>query len=257
MIDDDRRMIRQRFSAAALRYAELADIQAAIARGLTQKLDVRGACVLDVGAGNGAVAEDLLRAGGRVVALDVARGMIDAGRLRLPQAAWIQADACALPLRSGCLDVVASASAYQWVHDLPCAFSEARRVLKPGGILSAVMFSRGTLMEFFQSLERAAAVLEKPLPFLRYLPAEAEVRAAMMSAGFKAFKLSTEKRTTAFSTVTALLGWLKGIGANSLARQFYWGKGLLALTEKEYRARFAQGDKLRATFDLVWIEATA
>ena len=250
-------MIRRRFSDAAARYAALADIQAAVARHLAEKLDVRGAVVLDVGAGDGAVAGNLLQAGGRVVALDAAWGMVEAGRRRFSGTAWVQADACALPFGDKCFDVVASASAYQWVYSLPCAFSEARRVLRPGGLFSAVMFAGGTLAEFFQSLEGAACKLDKPLPPMRHLPGVEDVRAAMRTAGFKSPKIVVEQRKTSFSSVTALLVWLKGIGANSLARRFYWGRGLLAMTEKEYRARFMHDDKLRASFELVWIEALA
>ena len=254
---DGHDIIRQRFSDAAARYTALADIQIALAHRLAEKLGVQGALVLDVGAGDGALAGDLFRAGGRVVALDAAWGMVDAGRRRLPGAAWVQADACALPFGDGCFDVVASASAYQWVDSQPCAFTEVRRVLKPGGFFAAVMFAGGTLTEFFQSLERAARSLGKPLPPMRHLPGVEDVRAAMVSAGFKRLNIVTEQRRTSFSSVTALLVWLKGIGANSLARRFYWGRGLLASTEKEYRARFMQGDALRASFELVWVEAVA
>ncbi|MEI8012719.1 MAG: methyltransferase domain-containing protein [Candidatus Omnitrophota bacterium] len=255
MIHDDRDMIRQRFSLAASRYAALADIQAGLARRLALKLEPQGMVILDVGAGDGAVAEDFCRAGGRVVALDAAEGMVAAGRCRVPQAEWVLASASALPFDAACFDVVVSASAYQWVDDLPQAFREARRVLKASGVFLAVMFVRGTLTEFFQSLQRAAAVRGKPLPLLRQIPSVDDVRRAMNQAGFREFRIMTEQRTTYFSSVAALLGWLKGIGANSLSRNFYWGKGLLALTEKEYRAQFALEDKLRVTFELVWIEA--
>jgi malonyl-CoA O-methyltransferase len=252
------RQLRRRFSNAAVRYTAVADIQTAIASDLAGRLPVSaGTRVLDVGAGNGTLASELVRKGADVVALDVAWGMVCHGHRSSPDAAWVQADAAALPFASGNFDLVVSSSAYQWVDDLTGAFREARRVLKPGGRFMVAMFAHGTLDELFVSMEQAAHSSSKTLPVLRRLHAADDVRAALHKAGFKDPVISVEKRVSGFQDVKAILSWLKGIGANGSARKFFWGKALLAATEREYRLSFAQGDKLRATFEIIWIEAKA
>jgi malonyl-CoA O-methyltransferase len=252
----DKKFIRRRFSDAGGQYRGLADIQSVIARDLVTKACVRkNASILDVGAGDGVLAEALVLSGADVVALDCAWGMVRQGQRSLPRTTWIQADAVALPLRSKQFDMVISSSAYQWVDDLPSAFIEVRRILKPGGCFMVAMFAYGTLDELFVSMKRAAHADNRTLPVLRRLPSEDDVRSALSKAGFKDPKVSIEKRVTQFHDVKAILSWLKGIGANSAATNFFWGKSLLAGTEKEYRLNFADGNNLRATFEVVWIEA--
>jgi malonyl-CoA O-methyltransferase len=251
------RQLRRRFSNAAAGYTAVADIQAVIASDLAARVDVTsGMRVLDVGAGNGVLAADLGRRGVDVVALDAAWGMVVQGRLQ-GGPVWVQADAAALPFASGNFDLVISSSAYQWVDDLSGAFAEARRVLKPGGRLMAATFGKGTLDELFVSMERAACAGGRTLPALRRLSSVDDVRAALHKAGFKAPVVSVEKRISGFKDVKAVLAWLKGIGANTSAKNFFWGKALLASTEKEYRLAFSDGDKLCATFEVIWIEAKA
>lgn len=251
----DKGRIRQRFSDAAGSYGDLADIQTAIACDLISKAHVEhDTRVLDVGAGDGVVAWILADSGARIVAIDAAWGMTRQGQRRSVQASWVQADAAALPFSSMKFDMVISSSAYQWVDDLAGAFAEARRVLKPGGRLMAAMFAYGTLDELFVSLEKAAHAAGRKLPPLRRLPAHEDVIAALHQAGFKDPLVRIEKRVTWFKDVKAILAWLKGIGANASARNFFWGKTLLTHTEKEYRLNFAQGDDLSATFEIIWID---
>jgi malonyl-CoA O-methyltransferase len=250
------KLIRRRFSKAAPRYGVLADIQKGIAAALAMRLKgIKVACVLDVGAGDGALTRTLGSAGVRVVSLDAAWGMVRLGRMQGGGRSWVQADACALPFVGSNFDILVSSSAYQWVNDLEGAFTEARRVLKPGGRIMIAMFGRSTLCEFFESLEAAAMSLQKPLPPIKRLADVEEIRQALKSAGLKKVEIGIELRETSFVSVTALLVWLKGIGANSLSGRFFWGKGLLAATEREYRARFLKNDRLRASFEVIWIEA--
>ena len=256
MVAANKKHIRRRFSNAAARYSALADIQTGIAGELATRVDVAGdARVLDVGAGDGVVAKMLAGRGADVVAIDGAWGMVVQGRAHAPQTVWLQADAGALPFVSGKFDRVVSSSAYQWVDDLPVAFSEVRRVLKPGGRFTAAMFGFGTLRELFGSMEKAASSTGRTLPALRRLPSAKQVRQALHTAGFKDPVVTLEKRVVLFAAVKAILVWLKGIGANGAAKNFFWGKGLLAMTEQQYRLDFAQDDKIQASFEVIWIEA--
>jgi SAM-dependent methyltransferase len=88
--------------------------------------------VVDVGCGNGAYLAELRRRGhrGRVLGLDLSEGMARHSRAHAPTAI---ADAQALPLRDGGVDVVLSLHMLYHVPDLDRAVSELRRVLRPGG----------------------------------------------------------------------------------------------------------------------------
>jgi malonyl-CoA O-methyltransferase len=250
------RQLRRRFSNAAAGYTAAADIQTEIASDLIGRVHLfKGAHVLDVGAGNGVLASGFAGHGADVIALDVAWGMVSRGCRRLPDMAWVQADAVALPFASKKFDLVISASAYQWVDGLPVAFSEVRRVLKPGGRFMAAMFGKCTLDELFVSMACAARTTGRTLPVLRRLASVDDVRLALHKAGFKDPVINIEERTLGFKDVKAVLAWLKGIGANGSARKFFWGKALLAATEKEYRLSFSKGENLSATFEVIWIEA--
>ncbi len=247
----EQKHIARRFSVAAADYRAFAHIQNDLARELVTKLgDVRGFRVLDVGAGNGIAPRILSQAGADVVALDAAWGMVCAGRKHCPEAGWLQADASALALKPASCDAVFSASVYQWVDDLSGAFRAVRRVLKPGGRFAAAMFGQATVNELFSSIDTAARSLGRVLPpFKRLLSAE-EVRQVLACVDFEEVRVSVERRKREFRDVRALLAWLKGIGANSLAKNFFWGKALLAATEKEFKGR-------STTFEIIWIEAKA
>ncbi len=102
-------------------------------------VDVSGKVVVDVGAGGGYVAGLLQERGARVVAVDVARNALLAGRKHNPvvEIGWGEASAFQLPLRDASVDVVCCTDVL--VH-LPLAMggaaraiAEAARVLKPGG----------------------------------------------------------------------------------------------------------------------------
>jgi malonyl-CoA O-methyltransferase len=255
---DARRLVAQRFSDAARGYATHAAIQTTLAEDLVGHMSfLETARVLDVGAGDGAAAAALVRGGADVVALDAAWGMVAHGRRQCPEAVWVQADACAMPFERGSFDAVVSSSVYQWVDDLPCAFTEARRVLRPDGHFAAALFGSATLQEFFASLDHAARSLNRDLPSLRRMPSDALVRQALDIALFENATVAIESRVALFQDLKALLKWLQGIGANGLARDFFWGKALLASTEKAYRKDFSRGDKLQATFEIIWVEAKA
>ena len=104
----------------------------------------RGGIVLDLGTGTGDLARDLRRAGvARVVASDFARPMLVAGR-RKPGLGgdagvhWLLGDAQQLPFADDSFDAVTSGFLLRNLGDLPAAFAEMLRVLRPGGRLVAL-----------------------------------------------------------------------------------------------------------------------
>jgi SAM-dependent methyltransferase len=102
-------------------------------------LPLRGALLLDAGAGTGAVSAAAVAAGARVVAADVALDMLLHERGRRPPAA--AADVLALPLRDGCVDVAAGAFLLNHLADPGAALDELGRVVRPGGAVLAATFA--------------------------------------------------------------------------------------------------------------------
>ncbi len=96
---------------------------------------LRGADVVEVGAGTGIATRALEGRGARVVALDLGAAMLSRLRDRSPRTPVAVADAHALPLHDRTSDLVCFAQAWHWVR-VPAAVAEVRRVLRPGGALA-------------------------------------------------------------------------------------------------------------------------
>jgi demethylmenaquinone methyltransferase / 2-methoxy-6-polyprenyl-1,4-benzoquinol methylase len=110
-----------------------------------------GMRVLDVAGGTGDIAFRILdRTGGRaaVTVLDLTEAMLAEGRRRAEarpdrdRLDWIAGDAQALPFPSRAFDAYTIAFGIRNVANIPRALAEARRVLRPGGRLLVLEFSR-------------------------------------------------------------------------------------------------------------------
>jgi len=95
--------------------------------------------VLEVAAGTGVVTRHLarrLRGTTTIVATDLNQAMLDEAAARGTDrpVEWKQADALALPFQDESFDAVVCQFGAMFFPDKPKAFSEARRVLRPGGV---------------------------------------------------------------------------------------------------------------------------
>lgn len=180
--------------ARALARAQHSWLQGARAR-LLRRADIANRRrIVELGAGWGDVAEELLRRScGWVIALDwqPAQPAGDAGSFQLPSAAdrsvhWLQAAAEELPLPDASCDLVFAQCVCLWIKRLADAVAEAARVLEPGGVFAAIEPDYGGLMAhpeeaglptvWIDALSRAGAD-----PFVgRRLPA------ALQAAGLEA-----------------------------------------------------------------------
>jgi len=115
-------------------YDRLADAVVGLAPGA-----VRGALVLDLGAGTGAASSAVSRRGGRVVAADLSPEMLLFDARRRPPATV--GDGGRLPLRDACVDAVVAAFSLTHVNPPRMGFAEAARVTKPGGWVLASSFA--------------------------------------------------------------------------------------------------------------------
>lgn len=107
-------------------YGDLAEDSLAA---LTELTEIKGRIVLDVGAGPREFAAAFRAAGARYVPLDrdpTVSAVRESG---------VVADAAALPIREGSIDVVFSSNLLEHVPDVRTVADDMVRVLKPGGLL--------------------------------------------------------------------------------------------------------------------------
>ena len=183
----------------------------------------------------------------KIIGLDFAQGMLEVARSKQEDIIWVLADGNNLPFSDGRFDILVSNLAYQWAGDLSRAFSEARRVLAPNGVLACTLFGYNTCQELFQSLDEAKT---KALRFTR-LPDGPQVREALANSGFKNPRVDSERIKIEFNGMHELIAWLKSIGANNLSREGYLGSEAISRATAIYRKKFAYLQGVGATFEVI------
>lgn len=150
------RAVREMFAAVAPRYDFLnhflslgRDIawRKATARALGEVLRRPGSIVLDVCCGTGDLTFTLARwSSGRVIGTDFCHPMLQLAREKLRRRAlpafFLEADTLALPFEDNSLDAVAVGFGFRNLANYARGLREMRRVLKPGGSVAILEFSR-------------------------------------------------------------------------------------------------------------------
>lgn len=98
--------------------------------------DARGKTILDVGAGTGRLASTLVKAGSKVIALDLSAKMLFRLKKKSPQVETVIGEAENLPFAGNSFDIVIAAFLIVHLKEPKRFFDEAHRVLKDGGILA-------------------------------------------------------------------------------------------------------------------------
>ena len=153
--DEKSRRVAGVFDSVAARYDLMNDMMSGGLHRLWKRFAVEasgvapGDRVLDVAAGTGDLARlyaDRVGARGEVVLTDVNSAMLKSGRDRLLDAGRllpvVQCDAEKLPFCAGRFDCVSIAFGLRNVTRMAAALAEMRRVLKPGGRLIVLEFSK-------------------------------------------------------------------------------------------------------------------
>jgi 2-polyprenyl-6-hydroxyphenyl methylase / 3-demethylubiquinone-9 3-methyltransferase len=106
----------------------------AAARGaLVPPADRDDAVLVDLGCGAGLLAPHVAGRGYRHVGVDLTASALHSAATHGVTA--VQGDVAAIPLASGCADVVTAGEILEHVPDLPAVAREACRLLRPGGLL--------------------------------------------------------------------------------------------------------------------------
>ena len=164
--DERRARIRATFEGVARRYDLMNDLMSlGIHRGWKDRLvrdaDPRpGEIAVDLAGGTGDVAFRLARRGAAVTVVDPSAAMMAVGKDRPggDAIAWIEAEAEKLPLADASADLVTIAFGIRNVTRLDAALAEIHRVLKPGGRVFCLEFSRPRwwLRPFYEAWSRTA-----------------------------------------------------------------------------------------------------
>lgn len=141
--------------------------------------DPGGAYVLDVAAGPGNVAKELIARGAReVVALDLSWNMLAEGAARgIPDVHFVNGDAQALPFPDATFDGVTISFGLRNVPDPERALREFARVTRPGGRVVVLEFAAPTSPVFralytrylMEALPRLARLVSSSSPAYQYL----------------------------------------------------------------------------------------
>ena len=254
--------VRASFDRASAAYDEAAVLQTEVRGRLLERLDyvrLEPAVVLDAGCGTGAALPALMARypRSRVLALDLAEGMLRQARARRRR--WrrprvLCADAAALPLADGSVDLIFSNLMLQWCNDLDAVFRECRRVLSPRGLLSFTSFGPDTLKE----LREAWRAVDEGVHVNRFIDMH-DVGDAMVRAGLAEPVLDVDHARLTYPDVIALMRDLKAIGAHNVTAgrpRGLTGRRRLAALAAAYEGHRREG-RLPATWEVVYGQAWA
>jgi len=263
----DRRRARAAFERAAGDYDRHARVQRAVAEGLLDRLApvrIEPTLVVDAGAGTGAGARALARRyrKARVVALDLAHGMLVQARRgtsrwaprRRAREHFVCADAARLPLADASVDLVYSSLMLQWCDDPEPVFREFRRVLAPGGLLQFATLGPDTLRE----LRASWAAADGGIHVHAFLDMH-DVGDALVRAGLSDVVMDVERLTFHYSDAVHLMRDLKSLGARNAARgraAGLTGRRRLERVRAAYEA-LRQPEGLPASYEAVYGHAWA
>ncbi|MDH0893561.1 MULTISPECIES: malonyl-ACP O-methyltransferase BioC [unclassified Pseudomonas] len=210
----DKRQVAASFSRAADSYDGVAALQRAVGAQLLARLPALApARWLDLGCGTGHFTRLLAQrfAVGEGVALDLAEGMLRHARPRGGARHFVAGDAEALPLRDHSLDLIYSSLAVQWCADFAAVLAEARRALRPGGMLAFSSLCVGTLQELRDSWQAVDGFVHVN----RFRPFEG-YQALCAGSGLRVLTLERQATTLHFPDLRTLTRSLKDLGAHNL-----------------------------------------
>jgi malonyl-CoA O-methyltransferase len=211
----DKRQVAASFSRAAASYDSVAQLQRDVGQALLARLptDFSPQRWVDLGSGTGhfsrVLAERFPHAQG--VAVDIAEGMLRHARTLGGAQQYIVGDAEQLPLADASCDLLFSSLAVQWCGDFAAVLAEARRVLRPGGIMAFASLCDGTLFELRDSWRAVdcSVHVNRFRPLVRYQQLCADSALQMLA-------LAAVPHVLHYSDVRDLTHELKALGAHNI-----------------------------------------
>ena len=253
----EKNRLKKDFNRAAVHYDEHALLQKNVAHNLfSMALErwPRGTRVLDAGAGTGFFSRfsALNHTGFIVIALDIAWRMCELSSHE-PHTLVVNADMEMLPIKSASLDAIVSSLALQWVGSSAAVFQECNRALRKGGELLFATIIEGTLSELAESF----AAIGEPHRVGEFTTEKA-LYEEITKAGFEQISITLQPIVLHYPDVLTLLHSIKHIGAASKLEDRNRGflkRSSLKKLEETYKSMFMEEERLKATWNIVYIKA--
>jgi malonyl-CoA O-methyltransferase len=260
----DRKRVRASFGKQARDYESHASVQKRVLVGfmdilMRERISPRR--LLDIGSGTGMLLRSLREVyrDACAVGVDLAPGMSRKARESLKtdmHTHLLTADAEHLPFHYSSFDLVVSTSAFQWLNELDVAFSEAFRVLSPGGVFCFALFGEKTLYELKSSFRRAIAEMgQSGVDRTHDFFSRKDVEAALNRSGFTDTRVTSHLEQDLHVDVAALLRSLKRIGAGNASPNSprgLSGKRVMHDMVEKYRASYGTDGGIPATYEILY-----
>lgn len=168
----------------------------------------------------------------------------------------------ALPLGHGGVDLIVSALGLQFVNDLPGAFAQIRRALRPDGLFLAALIAGDTLTELRQSLAAAEVEIRGGVsPRVAPFAGVRELGALLQRGAFALPVADQDRITIRYDDAFGLMRDLRAMGATNILAErsrVPLTRTILMRMAAIYAERFSDPDgRIRATFDIGWISGWA
>lgn len=212
------RDVRRRFDRAATRFDNVDFVHATSRKGLFERLQpvsVEAKTILDLGAGTGSATQQLMRRfrGAHVISLDLSHRMLTQARRKrrwFSRQSFIQAQAAALPMANGSIDLAYSNMMLPWSDDLGALFSEIARILRPGGLFAFATLGPDSLSQ----LRRAWQDADAGAHVIRF-PDMHDVGDQLIRAGLADPVLDVERLSISYGSPETLFAEMTSAGARN------------------------------------------
>ncbi|MCF2949756.1 methyltransferase domain-containing protein [Paraglaciecola aquimarina] len=256
--DCQKSRIAQQFSRAAKSYDSAAKVQLDIATDALDLVIGSTGTLLDIGCGTGRNSPALANKCERLIALDLAFGMLSYAQSNSAvdghNTSWLQGDAEHLPIQNYSVDRLFSSMVLQWCGDQHKVMSEVNRVLTNGGQAVLAIMCDGS----FSQLNQSWLHLDKNKHVNDFAKAQVWQQAGL-AQGLKV-KVSKKQYVTWHADLRQLLSSIKAIGANVVLPK-QEGSGLkrfnrhtLQNLETVYHELFAENGQLPLTYQVCYLQ---
>ncbi|MBK9079950.1 MAG: methyltransferase domain-containing protein [Hyphomicrobium sp.] len=172
----------------------------------------------------------------------------------------VLADSEVLPFAPESLDLIVSGLAWQLINDIPGVLAQARRALKPDGLLLAAFLGGDTLKELRQAwLAAEAEILGGASPRVAPFADVRDLGGLLQRAGFALPVADSDVFHVTYADPLAMMREVQGMAASNMLverRRVPVTRGLLMRACEIYAERFALADgRIPATFEIITLTA--
>lgn len=247
--------IARQFSRAATTYDTAAQLQNEMAGILIDAIpECAQGTLVDLGCGTGWPLKKFVKSGKfEMTAIDIAPGMIEMARHKVPQMNFICCDLESTPLPDAFANVIFSNAAIQWC-DTAKALTEIARIAKPNANLLLSTFGPATFVEIHNAWKEIGDSSDR----IHQFEDPTTIEHLLNDLNFEEIIIKRENRQLVYHSVDDLLQGIRNLGATNASSNR--SSGLLGKERyRQFRAvfenRLTQFNRLELTFDCIFVFA--